>query len=439
MLAPIAAPQPPTIAINRTWTTPWWSARRWCWRPPVSWRSRSRRCGGAARRPVGLPIFRHWELGQAAAAGSVAACSRAAAARGSAAAAAAHARTNWFGSKLALGVPQVMRALGDYLNVKCHACVGGTSVREDTRILQAGVHVVVGTPGRVYDMLRRRALRADAIKMFVLVSAACQCAWLELRRMPPAWSGGSAAEAECVACAEQAPAAAGGRADARLPPRRRARPAGRGRRDAVPRLQGPDLRHLPAAAAQDPGACMSPGWRQQQPQPTPGSGSRRQPWSSNCPAPARRRQRPGQPRPQLRAAPAWACTSEHRLRCAKRPPSRRARPSRTRRQVGVFSATLPPEALEITRKFMNKPVRRPAAPPLAQCFNEAFLMKPASGCSIAACCGSARWLRRARGWRPGAAPAPRNDAVAHAVAARVPPSPPLLASARCAFWSSATS
>lgn len=36
--------------------------------------------------------------------------------------------------------------------------------------LQAGVHVVVGTPGRVYDMLRRRALRADSIKMFVLVS-----------------------------------------------------------------------------------------------------------------------------------------------------------------------------------------------------------------------------------------------------------------------------
>jgi translation initiation factor 4A len=46
------------------------------------------------------------------------------------------------------------------LQVKCHACVGGTSVREDARILSAGVHVVVGTPGRVYDMLRRRCLRA---------------------------------------------------------------------------------------------------------------------------------------------------------------------------------------------------------------------------------------------------------------------------------------
>lgn len=57
------------------------------------------------------------------------------------------------------------------LQVKCHACVGGTSVREDTRILQGGVHVVVGTPGRVYDMLRRRALRADQIRMFVLDEA----------------------------------------------------------------------------------------------------------------------------------------------------------------------------------------------------------------------------------------------------------------------------
>lgn len=55
--------------------------------------------------------------------------------------------------------------------VKCHACVGGTSVREDARILSSGVHVVVGTPGRVYDMLRRRCLRADSIKMFVLDEA----------------------------------------------------------------------------------------------------------------------------------------------------------------------------------------------------------------------------------------------------------------------------
>ena len=57
------------------------------------------------------------------------------------------------------------------LQAKCHACVGGTSACEDTSILQAGMHVVVGTPGRVYDMLRRCALRADSIRMFVLDEA----------------------------------------------------------------------------------------------------------------------------------------------------------------------------------------------------------------------------------------------------------------------------
>ncbi|XP_059636168.1 uncharacterized protein LOC132278394 [Cornus florida] len=73
--------------------------------------------------------------------------------------------------ELAQQIEKVMRALGDYLGVKVHACVGGTSVREDQRILSSGVHVVVGTPGRVFDMLRRRSLRHDRIKMFVLDEA----------------------------------------------------------------------------------------------------------------------------------------------------------------------------------------------------------------------------------------------------------------------------
>jgi len=69
------------------------------------------------------------------------------------------------------GIEKVMWALGEYLQMKVHACVGGTRVREDQRILQSGVHVVVGTPGRVYNMLRRNALHADAIKCFVLDEA----------------------------------------------------------------------------------------------------------------------------------------------------------------------------------------------------------------------------------------------------------------------------
>lgn len=73
--------------------------------------------------------------------------------------------------ELAQQIEKVMRALGDYLGVKVHACVGGTSVREDQRILSSGVHVVVGTPGRVFDMLRRQSLRPECIRMFVLDEA----------------------------------------------------------------------------------------------------------------------------------------------------------------------------------------------------------------------------------------------------------------------------
>jgi translation initiation factor 4A len=73
--------------------------------------------------------------------------------------------------ELAQQIVKVIMSLGDFMNIKIHACVGGTAVREDIRTLQDGVHVVVGTPGRVYDMIQRRALRLDHVKMFTLDEA----------------------------------------------------------------------------------------------------------------------------------------------------------------------------------------------------------------------------------------------------------------------------
>ncbi|XP_025079146.1 eukaryotic initiation factor 4A-I-like isoform X2 [Pomacea canaliculata] len=73
--------------------------------------------------------------------------------------------------ELAQQIQKVVLALGDYMNAQCHACIGGTVVREDMRKLEAGVHVVVGTPGRVFDMINRRALDPTHIKMFVLDEA----------------------------------------------------------------------------------------------------------------------------------------------------------------------------------------------------------------------------------------------------------------------------
>jgi translation initiation factor 4A len=73
--------------------------------------------------------------------------------------------------ELAQQIQKVVIALGDFMKVQCHACIGGTIVREDMKILEAGAQVVVGTPGRVFDMINRGALKTDHMKMFILDEA----------------------------------------------------------------------------------------------------------------------------------------------------------------------------------------------------------------------------------------------------------------------------
>lgn len=52
--------------------------------------------------------------------------------------------------ELATQIQKVILALGDFMNVQCHACIGGTNLGEDIRKLDYGQHVVSGTPGRVF-------------------------------------------------------------------------------------------------------------------------------------------------------------------------------------------------------------------------------------------------------------------------------------------------
>jgi translation initiation factor 4A len=73
--------------------------------------------------------------------------------------------------ELAQQIQIVLMALGEYMKVKSHVCIGGTNVRDDQRKLDEGVQIVVGTPGRVNDMIQRQSLKTDSIKTFVLDEA----------------------------------------------------------------------------------------------------------------------------------------------------------------------------------------------------------------------------------------------------------------------------
>jgi ATP-dependent RNA helicase len=73
--------------------------------------------------------------------------------------------------ELAEQTSRVITAIGDFMNVKSIACIGGKSIGDDVKKLDHGVHVISGTPGRVCDMLKRNHFSAKSIKMLVIDEA----------------------------------------------------------------------------------------------------------------------------------------------------------------------------------------------------------------------------------------------------------------------------
>ena len=65
----------------------------------------------------------------------------------------------------------LVNSIGEFMGVKVHACVGGTKVGDDIRALKTGAQVVVGTPGRLHDMMRRGFLKSDYLKLWTLSDA----------------------------------------------------------------------------------------------------------------------------------------------------------------------------------------------------------------------------------------------------------------------------
>jgi len=73
--------------------------------------------------------------------------------------------------ELAGQIYNVISALNKYTLYTAHCCIGGTAVSEDIRILREGVQILVGTPGRIYDMICRKHLSVSDIKHIVLDEA----------------------------------------------------------------------------------------------------------------------------------------------------------------------------------------------------------------------------------------------------------------------------
>ena len=74
--------------------------------------------------------------------------------------------------ELASQIKDVIVALGRFEEIKVQLLVGGTSVDGDRERLDANPpHIVVGTPGRVHDMIRRKYLKTEHMELIVLDEA----------------------------------------------------------------------------------------------------------------------------------------------------------------------------------------------------------------------------------------------------------------------------
>jgi ATP-dependent RNA helicase DeaD len=73
--------------------------------------------------------------------------------------------------ELALQVAAEVGDLGKYKGVKVTAIYGGASMKAQEDALEGGVHIVVGTPGRVYDHIRRKNLKLSGCRHVVLDEA----------------------------------------------------------------------------------------------------------------------------------------------------------------------------------------------------------------------------------------------------------------------------
>lgn len=73
--------------------------------------------------------------------------------------------------ELAVQVAQEIYKIGKYKKINVLPVYGGTSIERQIKTLQRGVNVIVGTPGRVIDLLRRKMLSLSEIKMAVLDEA----------------------------------------------------------------------------------------------------------------------------------------------------------------------------------------------------------------------------------------------------------------------------
>ena len=73
--------------------------------------------------------------------------------------------------ELAVQSQEELFRFGRSKGVKVRSVYGGSSIEKQIKALKSGAHIVVGTPGRLLDLIKRKALKLDQIETLILDEA----------------------------------------------------------------------------------------------------------------------------------------------------------------------------------------------------------------------------------------------------------------------------
>ena len=73
--------------------------------------------------------------------------------------------------ELSQQIQKVAHNIGAHLPITAYSATGGTPLNEDINALQKGVHFIVGTPGRIYDLMNRGIIKRSAIRVLIMDEA----------------------------------------------------------------------------------------------------------------------------------------------------------------------------------------------------------------------------------------------------------------------------
>ncbi|RWS04963.1 eukaryotic initiation factor 4A-I-like isoform X1, partial [Dinothrombium tinctorium] len=66
-------------------------------------------------------------------------------------------------------IKHLINSFGKLMGIKCCLCTLSTDVKQDLNQLKSGVHIVIGTPGRVYDLISIGAIQTINIKLLTAI------------------------------------------------------------------------------------------------------------------------------------------------------------------------------------------------------------------------------------------------------------------------------